>query len=824
MDCPNYRIVAFYDSETNNIEDVYTGHKAFPIVHQLGIINRSDIMLKDIDASNVEDVVTIKLYRHTFEACQALDALPGLFADEGIVPVVAVHNLGFDMYSLSDWLMRHEVKVLAKSSTKPISFQILDEEGMVSMIIWDSLQFSGKSLARMGADCGYPKLKGSWDYERQRTPETPLTEQEIAYAKHDIYALAAWFGFWCRNNPDIDEGKLGINVTTKTGIVREKRKVLFSSLKAEGSKHDIGRFWYYQNRKEMPKSDDELFTMQACTRGGFTFCSSRSASVVFDLHGDEHIYGYDATSMHPSCMVSHAYPENFSEASVKSLEYAARTVKATDVDWILNHWYKPFPTAFNACFEFENLRPKSGTPFEANGIYPLAYARMSDIGKAVNDDNEAQSIFMERIGEMGYRDLAIEPEYSFGKLVSARRCRLWLTELAFWEVCQCYDFDSVKPVSGYITSRFCKPTDMSIASVMHFYTAKRVLKDAAIEYEKHGKVSDTSELEKYAPAWLSEGSAQGTIDADDLKLELMSSKQSLNGLFGVECTNEYRDDTYLSSSGISYMGNFGMANAPKNPKSWYQFGQRIVGWSRIMQNIAIQLVSPHCKGIVCGDTDSLKLYSTEDKVASIDAALARLARSIDRGKFACTARIRKCHPSLYDSLDGIGYYMQEFKVRQFCASWNKAYVLKEHGRYNFTIAGITTDRRYIAADDEVFENSYNDLAAHLEGEGWSFADICNLLLGYNIQIDSSITKINGRRIPEWGSNVFGTFTDYLGNSAMVAEPASLALFNMPKLVGGQDSKENAINMRIASDNNPDVNTRFMLLRWRAFESPDIIAL
>ena len=94
-----YKIVAFYDSETNNIEDLKIGYKAFPILHQLGTINCS---LSEITPENVKDKVTIKMVRYTYEACNLLDKLPADYPE--IVPVVCIHNLGFDMYPLSDWL------------------------------------------------------------------------------------------------------------------------------------------------------------------------------------------------------------------------------------------------------------------------------------------------------------------------------------------------------------------------------------------------------------------------------------------------------------------------------------------------------------------------------------------------------------------------------------------------------------------------------------------------------------------------------------------------------------------------------------------------
>lgn len=815
-----YKIVAFYDSETNNIEDLETGYKAFPILHQLGTINCS---LSEITPENVKDKVAIKMVRHTFEACNLLDELPAAYPE--IVPVVCIHNLGFDMYPLSSWLSTKEVKVLAKSATKPISFTILDEAGEAQLVLWDTSQFSQKSLARMGQDCGMPKLVGNWDYNLQRTPETELTIKEIDYAKYDIYSLAAWLGYWCRNNPEIDEAMLGLNVVTATGIVRAKRTILFDGIKSENNKYNIGRFWHYHNKKEAPKTDEELFTMQACTRGGFTFTASKCASIPYDLDDSETVAGYDATSMHPSQMVSHAYPYQFEEASLKTLQYAAIIIKNTSIKQILNHWYKPFPIAFNACFTFKNIRPKENTLYSENGIFPLAWARISEVKEKINEDNEAQDRFLNAIHDLGYKDTAINPRYEFGKLVSADETTLWLTELAFWEVTQAYDYDEVIPISGYVTFKFCKPTDMSIISVMHFYKAKAVFKAALHEYENTNTISNAEELAKYAPIGLVNEMVAGAASMNDVKLQNLVTKSWLNSLFGIECTNEYRDYTILTEYGIGYKGDLGLNNAPKNPKSWYQFGQRIVGWSRIMQHIAMNLIYPYVNNIICGDTDSIKLYLNKNNINLINEALQPINTAIDKGKKACCRRVENNYPEFYDELKSIGYYVKEFEVQQFCVAWNKAYVLKDDKGYHFTLAGFTTNRRHTFADGREYHNSYNDLAQWLEdNKAYSFSRICNELLGYNVQIDSSITKINGRKIPEWTSVITGNYTDVYGNTYLVSEPAALALYNEPKFTSAIDNKENAINLEIALKNNQDISTDYVIIRWIADKLPQRIFL
>ena len=220
MGRPTYRIIGAYDSETTN----YTCNgvvKAFPILHQLGLLD--DTPIEQITADNVEQHTAIELYRHTLDLYARLDQLMNNAYD--YVPVIVCHNLSFDMYGLSSWLSRHNTRVLAKSARKPITFTVRDDENNPRLVIWDTLVFAQQSLERMGVDCGYSKAVGEWDYSLVRAPQTELTADELNYARKDVYALLAWLGWWLQRNPDIQPEKLALNVVTKTGVVRERRKV-----------------------------------------------------------------------------------------------------------------------------------------------------------------------------------------------------------------------------------------------------------------------------------------------------------------------------------------------------------------------------------------------------------------------------------------------------------------------------------------------------------------------------------------------------------------------------------------------------------------------
>lgn len=806
MDSLKYRVIGAYDSETTNIT-IDGEHKAFPILHQLGLLDGTDLL--EIDADNVEEHTHIELYRHTFELYERLDQL--VSAQSDYVPVILCHNLAFDMYALSSWISRHDVRVLAKSARKPITFTIRDESGKPALVIWDTLIFSQQGLERMGVDCGYSKGVGEWDYNLIRTPETPLTDSEIDYAKRDIYTLITWLGWWLRRNPDILPEKLGLNVVTKTGVVRERRHVRFSELKGMGLRRRVGHYWLMRCRMEQPKSDDELFTMLAATRGGFTFCASSAASVPYDLENtDECIAAYDATSQHPAQLVSHYYPYGFKERNTEILELAFDLVCKTDVEKILEHWDKPFSVAFYACFEFTNLRPKQGSIYKKFGILPLASARYRSFEHAkMDEENGDKAAYQDYMQRREYCDSASNAKCAFGKLISADVARLYITELTAFEICMSYEWDSVRAIHGYETGKFTRPSDMDVISVMQFYRAKDQFKLAREQFYDTGTITNADELKRLGiPNSIVSTMRNGTISSGDVEATYLGLKADLNSIFGISASNQYRRDTELDETGITYVGEFGICNAPRNPKVWYQFGQRIVGWSRIAQVIALKLIEPYVSQIINGDTDSVKVKCKRADLGKIEKELEKMAFAIDKGKLRTCERVKNSFPDMYDELPGIGHYVCEFVTDRFCASWNKAYCEQETGKdgkrhFAFTLAGIPTRKRESKVSCFIGVNGFADRLYNL---GWTFKEVCNIFLGYNVTYAHDVIKTNGRKFPEWGETFFERVTDYRGETCMVSEPCALALYPMSKTVNDTLSSENMTNMGYALNNNPDVNT------------------
>lgn len=806
------RIVGAFDTETSNVEALPGVTRAFFSLYQVARI-RDGLTVTDLVPSNVRDAVGVNLHRHAEDAWRDLLAM-GEAAD-GYVPVVAVHNLGFDMHALSplllSWNAESGVKVTAKTPQKPITITLLDERGRDWLTFWDTLGFSGKGLETMGLECGFEKAVGEWDYDRVRTPETPLTDGERRYAENDVYALLTWLGWFFRREHLLDPSEAGKSLVTKTGVVRRKRSILFDHVTGTGAKRTVGDYWRILNETQRFRDDDELKTFHACTRGGFTFAARGHAGRAIECGDGEAVYAYDATSQHPAHMCMHWYPVRFAEADPRVIDVDADTVASIGPDAVLRRFARPFPVAFDAAFDFTNIRMKPGTVFMRDGISPLAYARVCP--REVEDERD---YIVEELRLQGYSDRAPDGcDRAFGKVFSAPYIRLFLTELDYWIVSQAFEWDDCRCVYGYETARFQRPSDYSVLSVMEFYHRKNEIKAVRAAYSPGKPCPEARKLDGILPDYFVAALCRGDVYEEDLEAYYMQAKADLNALYGIEVTNEARRDIVLSEDGLVYTGAYGVDNIDK-PKACYQYGQRIVGWSRVAQALVIMGAGSRGRAVVNGDTDSVKIWAAEGQRRRIDAWLAKYADACDRARERTTARIRARYPDLYRDLSGVGHYICEGAYKRFYSAWNKAYV---HDDYRITLAGVPSVNRTRDGD-----RGLEAFARALEAEGRTFAETAGCALGYNATIDPGVTNLRGRAIPAFGSRWAGTVEDWRGESAYVEEPCAVGLFPLAKTIGGFANPENAVNARISQANGgPAVDVEPRILAWDG-ERPAICRL
>lgn len=98
---------------------------------------------------------------------------------------IFVHNLSFE-WNWMDGLTWN--KVFAKSPHKPIKASCAEFPNIEFLC---TLSLENMSLADWGDTLGIPKLVGFLDYNRMRTPFTPLTDEELQYGQRDLEVMYA---------------------------------------------------------------------------------------------------------------------------------------------------------------------------------------------------------------------------------------------------------------------------------------------------------------------------------------------------------------------------------------------------------------------------------------------------------------------------------------------------------------------------------------------------------------------------------------------------------------------------------------------------------
>lgn len=707
------------------------------------------------------------------------------------------------MWILSPYINRFEAESCAKSTVKPLTIKLM-EEGNDVLVFWDTLSFWGKSLGKLGDECKYPKLSGCWDYNKQRNPTTSLTDAERAYAREDVIVPWAYLGYYLRLNPEIDEKDLAFKLLTKTSVVRYKSGKRCGNIRINNI--TTGKIWLKRNKSELPNSDYELEMTHSSTRGGFTYCARNTASKVFLKDDEYHIYKYDANSMHICHALAHKVPTNYRRKESSLILNAFNRVCDITPEYIIDNYENPFiGCKFFGRFKFTNVRLKKGTVFERDGISTFASSRFTN----KNDDsmlyvavnNEGGVAFNNKLIELGWRDIATsDADFAYGKFYGASECVVILNEMSAWEFVQQFDYDNVEVIGdGYLTGKAICATEKSILSFNNFYKAKTEFKRLKEKYERKEPFAD-DDFPSFVPDYLANAMRRHDEDIKtDVEIFYLSVKSELNALYGIEATNEGKNDIILTKDGYEVGEYKGIDGLPKTPKAWYQYGTHIVGWSRIHQILFMYLLQDKVEHFICGDTDSHKLY-TKYSSNDIENSLKPLHDACDRSIDTCTKNARDI--SEWYPMDGLGWYECEGEVDGFSASWNKSYIQLIGDTVDITMAGIPCDNRFQLADGTIVNHSYNRCANWFYDNGMDFTEIANLFIGYNVYITHSITGLSQRKLPEWN-----TWNEEWN------QPCAIYIYPMTKVIGNTQSVENFINSKFAKNNNPHVNTIPTIIDW-----------
>lgn len=724
--------VAVLDSETVNARPLL---RSLPVSYQLGIC------LSGVEESTRPSDVRTVLTRDADEVYRELDSIVETFADTGVTPVVGVHNLAYDIHFLMPYIDRmHErgylVDCCFKSSIKPltISFKLGDT---TELIIWDTLTFSGKSLAKMGRECGYFKKSGDWDYSLDRTPATPLTDEEVGYALADVVVPFMWIKWWHALNPEVPMDALAMPVLTKTSVVRYKCKTI--GMEREEFGKPVYERFLQCCKAELPKTELDYNLMIRSTSAGWTFTAGRSAGKAFNQTAMK----YDATSMHPSHMVSHLYPYDFEQVDSKVARVYAEHVFSADIDSVVARWEQPFDCAFNARFMFTNLRPRLGSIFERDDLMLHGSALFSDYSTDADKETEGSDMEFNAVNASGFSNIAVNGRYSFGKLVSADVCIISLNELNAWVHAQVYDWDDFQVLAMSGTEKYRRPPEYVYLSVGTMLERKKVVKDAM-----HGEPPES------CPDWVPESVYEGMLGyaidgSDEVDAFYKQVKADLNSLYGMFATNEAKQSIVYDDGDFHYDGLRGYDNLPSRPKAWYNFGLRVAAWSRVQQCCAMALLdrAGEVDAFINGDTDSFCFDSPCPDGEAVERALSQLHTAVE-GAILKMMGVAE----LPQQFDGLGLYMVDCEPVYYCAVANKRYAYTTGmGDLHVASAGVPNKSVEHAMREEL-------------GAGNSFDAATIYALGYLATYCADLSGTKYKAQPDYSEVLVEDYTmvDYLG--------------------------------------------------------------
>lgn len=784
---PEFRVVAVMDTETCNL-DMAGEHVAYPILY---ICNEfAEVNITDYVADCPGEHVS---YFRDVEGCLSwFESLIELA--DGYIPVCCFYNMNFDIYTLYDWISNafDDVHVCAQSGA---NFYYLDlvRDGRTAIRLWDTYHLEMGGLKAMGATCGLAKATGDWDYGLTRTPETPLTADELFYAKRDVQVIPAYLRYLLSANPHLKPSDLGSTVLTKTGLARVMAKKLFhnSIMCPDGKRRNPQMMYLKRCEEEKPKTYLRYALRKACFQGGLTFTAGKAA---FRTWND--VASFDVVSMHHTFCNGRYLPINFRPIRPEDLQFVLKRIVSTPLSYVLSHYEQPFVDAIHARVYFKNMRLREGSVFEEQQIGVVAETKFyrkvptrSDI--ADNDLNLAA----EESARMVMGNSCRGGRFAFSKLLSCDECVLHVTELELWTLAQAYEWDGMLALFGEYTGTFHPMETQATLMSNILFKQKQAMKAINSRYDPGTPYP--YDIDPVVPSAIAEGVRKGELSGEFVHNYYTSTVKGLfnSAGYGVHAQDEWKPD-FLWQDGAKVDADstltpdsFEESVTKGKSKVLYTLGMRIVGGSRMHLAIAMMLVHQTGSLILDGDTDSMKVALNGNSVEDVLEALQPLHRATRDGIDRSQRYVRAWFPQMASDLKDVGTFEYEDKVgvmREYFPAWNKARAyLDSGGQVHVVLAGVSRPEGRMNIATWIRDRM---------AQGLSFNDVCLEAFGFGSEMDPSVSNALEKAVPEPHARFDADVTDYTGITSRVSAYRCIALYDSARDVNDASKLMNRQNM------------------------------
>lgn len=536
-----FKIAAIFDTETTNIgEGAET--RAYPILYIFNDLRNTPL------ESYSPDTDDVRFYRRTSEALAYIDDLITYGRAHGYVSIIAAYNLMFDMQTLLlELAQSYTIEVNAQTATSVYTLDLC-VDGNVVCRFWDTFYLEMGGLRAMGETCGLPKAVGDWEYTLVRTPETPLTEEELFYARRDVQVIPQYLQWLLHANHWLTPDMLGCRVLTKTSLVRQmaRREIGGRRVTLQGGKKiTLQRAFEMTCNQEFPKNYESYALRKACFRGGLTFTSAKTASVVVD-----NVASLDVTSMHHAFINGRRLPVKFAVAPPEILQIACEHIVSTPLEDVLRNYSDPFRTGLHVAISFTNIRLRTNTCFADWGVAICPRSKFVRTLQADTDysNNERAKTQENSVRAHGYVDSAVNPTFAFGKLYRADECILHVNEIELWNVAQVYEFDEMHVLYGEATTKTIVPPDYVTLQSNMLFARKTDVKNLIKHYTEG--VPYAGDIPESIPEGIARDARTGTLSMKFLQSYYGSTvKGQFNGIYGTQAQDVMKADYRVTETG-----------------------------------------------------------------------------------------------------------------------------------------------------------------------------------------------------------------------------------------------------------------------------------
>lgn len=505
--------------------------------------------------------------------------------------VIYVHNLAYEFQFLRKWFEWDSV--FAVKNRTPIQAITIDGiEFRCSYIL------SGYNLETLAKNLQYhniKKLVGDLDYEKPRNKLTPLTKEEYEYCKNDVLIVWAYICEEMKKNGDISKIPL-----TKTGYVR--RYCRNACYKDNDNKYHDKFKKYRKLILQLTLKSEDYQQLKLAFMGGFTHSNPLLTDVtLYD------VTSYDFTSAYPYVMVSEKFPMS----------------KPTYVELQSKEHFESLLKSHCCLFdcEFFNIDTK------------FIYEYYISVSHCLEKENVVESN---------------------GRIVSADRIKICLTEQDFLIMRKLYKWENVKITNFKIFRKAYLPTDF-VKSILDLYHTKTTLKDVK------GK-----------------------------EIEYLVSKENLNSCYGMTVTDICKDtQIYQNHEWSNQLADI-EENIDKNNRSikrflYYPWGIWVTAYTR--RNLFTGILE--CgEDYVYSDTDSIKVLNAHKHEKYINdyneyvVEKLKIAMNYHRLPFELT-----CPKNIKGVTKQLGIWECEKTYDKFKTLGAKRYLTKINNDYSITVAG-----------------------------------------------------------------------------------------------------------------------------------------